>query len=273
MARMTPLELAQKLALAGDAAGARTAFEDCLGKGEARAAAALAEIAGFEGRWSDVVKLITGVFDDPRGAQTQNVFHDMTSLGGRAAAETGEWLVVAEAARRAERAVSGDVRYVNYAHFADKLASCAESRGIEGLLADLDPPQDVADQKFEFGLEKVARSKRRGATPTERADELYALATVHRSRAHAVRLFDTEGHAIPSRFNSAVFVAASLARVGRADEAWLILRSALPVWWPVEETQVAPIALLVDPALAALMTPERCVEILRTPRGPEAAAE
>jgi hypothetical protein len=86
---MKPLEAAQRTALAGDTDAARAAFEQCLTHGQPRAAAALAEISAFEGRWRDVVRYVGCVFDDPRACQTQNVFHEMTGLGGRAAAARG----------------------------------------------------------------------------------------------------------------------------------------------------------------------------------------
>ena len=73
-------------------------------------------------------------------------------------------------------------------------------------------------------------------------------------------------------FDTTAFVAMSLARAGRAKDAWKAIEKAVNVWWPVDVLQVAPAALLTDEDLRPLMTAERCAQVLRSPRGPEGPA-
>ncbi|WP_326642273.1 hypothetical protein OG884_04050 [Streptosporangium sp. NBC_01755] len=51
------------------------------------------------------------------------------------------------------------------------------------------------------------------------------------------------------------------------DDAWPLLRDALSMWRPMSDDHLAPIALLVDPRIARLITPERGREILTMRRG------
>ncbi|GAA3018935.1 SMI1/KNR4 family protein [Streptosporangium longisporum] len=50
------------------------------------------------------------------------------------------------------------------------------------------------------------------------------------------------------------------------DDAWPLLREALPTWRPLGDDHLVPIALLADPRTARLITPERGREILATRR-------
>ncbi|MDP4507782.1 SMI1/KNR4 family protein [Nonomuraea turcica] len=70
------------------------------------------------------------------------------------------------------------------------------------------------------------------------------------------------------RFGNAEFDAAVRAAVAAPGaDPWPLLREALTVWRPMSEDHIAPIALLADPEVAALITPERGREILSTRRG------
>ncbi|RVX42141.1 SMI1/KNR4 family protein SUKH-1 [Nonomuraea polychroma] len=70
------------------------------------------------------------------------------------------------------------------------------------------------------------------------------------------------------RFGNAEFDAAVRAAVAAPGaDPWPLLREALTVWRPMNEDHIAPIALLADPEVAALITPERGREILATRRG------
>lgn len=44
------------------------------------------------------------------------------------------------------------------------------------------------------------------------------------------------------------------------------IRDAMPQWRPRTADHIAPVALLADPVLAAVITPERGRELLMTPR-------
>lgn len=71
-------------------------------------------------------------------------------------------------------------------------------------------------------------------------------------------------------FGQAVDEAREQARWGLTDEAWRILRAALPQWRPRGPELLAPVGLLADPFLGPVcQIPERGRELLATPRAGE----
>lgn len=70
-------------------------------------------------------------------------------------------------------------------------------------------------------------------------------------------------------FGEAVDEARELARWGDTDAAWRILRTVVPMWEPLGPDHIAPVGLLADPVLAPVLTAERRLELLATPRGGE----
>lgn len=79
----------------------------------------------------------------------------------------------------------------------------------------------------------------------------------------------THRYAPPGPWGRAVAEARESARWGPTDAAWRILRGALPLWEAPGPWLIAPVGLLADPVLGALVTPERGREILATPRSGE----
>ncbi|MFC9590805.1 SMI1/KNR4 family protein [Streptomyces sp. NPDC056944] len=79
----------------------------------------------------------------------------------------------------------------------------------------------------------------------------------------------THRYAPPGPWGRAVAEARESARWGPTDAAWRILREALPLWEAPGPWLIAPVGLLADPVLGALVTPERGREILATPRSGE----
>ncbi|MCQ9181355.1 SMI1/KNR4 family protein [Streptomyces sp. IBSBF 2953] len=73
----------------------------------------------------------------------------------------------------------------------------------------------------------------------------------------------------PGAWGRAVAEARESARWGVTDAAWRVLRDALPLWEAPGPLLIAPIGLLADPVLGAMITPERGREILATPRAGE----
>ncbi|WP_407562360.1 SMI1/KNR4 family protein [Streptomyces sp. 184] len=73
----------------------------------------------------------------------------------------------------------------------------------------------------------------------------------------------------PGAWGRAVAAARESARWGPTDEAWRLLREALPRWEAPGPALLAPLGLLADPVLGPLITPERGREILATPRAGE----
>lgn len=70
----------------------------------------------------------------------------------------------------------------------------------------------------------------------------------------------------PPAFRWALEVARSLARAGATDEAWEVIKAALPQWCSDSPYRVAPVVLLTDPVLRRLVTPARARQIVTTPR-------
>ncbi|NYI95220.1 hypothetical protein HNR12_001497 [Streptomonospora nanhaiensis] len=76
----------------------------------------------------------------------------------------------------------------------------------------------------------------------------------------------------PPEFEAALAAARALAAEGDTDAAWAAIEAALPAWYPVEENRIAPVVLLVDPALREVVTPRRARSVVYTPRGAERTA-
>ncbi|MFG2511271.1 SMI1/KNR4 family protein [Streptomyces sp. NPDC048584] len=67
-------------------------------------------------------------------------------------------------------------------------------------------------------------------------------------------------------FGRAVAEARESARRGNTDAAWRTIRAALPSWSPPGPDLLAPLGLLGDPVLGPVVTRERGLELLATPR-------
>lgn len=269
MAKLNPGEQAQRLALQGDIEAALVELEALRRKGDVGASASLAEIAAYQGRWQDVLRHAETVVASPASLDTFNVYVETLALVARASAELSAW---ADAQRLAKLALSklpkkGDDE--TSADAARCLAAFAKNKG-KGPAPGVDEPEDSMDRrkaKFDAAVAKMTATKKKFLTPADRLDHLYGLASVYGFHPGAVLVYDRE-KVLPDIFDNVAFAASALARGGRGDEAWQAIRAKVGEWWPVERTQIAPVILLADPALAEVMTPARCAEILRTPRGP-----
>lgn len=272
MAKLSKQEQAQALALRGDTDAALAALVDLKKSGGDSASASLAVIAAFRAQWSDVLPHVEEVFASPGCVDTLNVYTDMVLLAARAGAALGKWAELQELAKVALKKlnkVEDNEAHVDAVRRLGKFAA----RKDEGVHFTLEEPDDTLAQRkarFEGALAKLASDpKKRFRTPADRLDHLFGLASVLSYQEGAVQVFDQE-RALPNIFDNVAFAASALARAGRADEAWNAIRTRLPLWWPVEATQIAPVVLLADEALSTLMTPERCEEVLQCPRGPGA---
>lgn len=272
MAKLTNQEQAQALALRGDLDAALAALVGLKGGGNYGASASLAEIAAFHAQWSEVLSQVESVFASPSCVDTLNVYTDMVQLAARAGAALGKWAELQDLAKMALKQLSkvGD----NEAHVDSvrRLAKFAARKREEPRFTLEDSDNTLAQRKarFDGAMAKLASdSTKRFRTSAARLDHLFGLACVLGYHEGAVQVFDLERE-LPDIFDNVAFTASALVGAGRADEAWNAIRTRLPLWWPVEATQIAPVVLVADEALSTLMTPERCMEILRCPRGPGA---
>jgi hypothetical protein len=101
-------------------------------------------------------------------------------------------------------------------------------------------------------------------------DHLFGLAMVYGYHPGAVAIYD-QFNDVPSIFEALTFLASALARAARPDEAWRVIHKNLHQWFPVEDSQIAPVALVTDLGLRGVMDADKCGKVLRTPRGPGAS--
>ncbi|MDF3216883.1 hypothetical protein EN962_13030 [Mesorhizobium sp. M7A.F.Ca.CA.001.09.2.1] len=264
MAKLTQLEAAQKKALGGDIEEAEQAFADLVKKGTARAAAALAEISAYRGQWHEVLGHVETSVAALDQFETFDVQIDQITLCSLAARQTESWDRAAKTAEIGRRSLGkkGDPDLLK---ILARLAAFAASHGSE----DFRLPQGVqlgGAVRFAEAVVKVEGSKKKFSDPQTRADHMIGLARVYEYHEGAVQMFEKD-NTLPGIFDNVVFLAAALAKAGRSDDAWAVIRGGISDWWPVEETQIAPVVLLTDASLAPIMTAVRCAEILDTPRG------
>ncbi|MFD1930853.1 MULTISPECIES: SMI1/KNR4 family protein [Nonomuraea] len=136
----------------------------------------------------------------------------------------------------------------------------APSRHLDAplLLAEVLPVLFAEHERIDDGCRSrstLARLAEHGPEPVQR------LIADYRRQASAL--------GFQVRFGGTEFDAAVRAATADPvrDDAWPRLRDALSMWRPRSDDHLAPIALLADPQVARLITPERGREILAMRRG------
>jgi hypothetical protein len=279
MAKLTKRQEAQALALRGETDAALVAFLDLKKQGNAVASASLAELTAFRGDWGDVLADVEVIFASPTSVEALNVYTDMVGLAAQSIAALQKWEEGEGLASMALEKVSTIPDYGVHVIAVQRLLEFIERKGEGSFFGDRayfaigQPSESLEERKrrFDVAVAKAAESLKKRSRPTaDDVEHLYALAVAYRYYEGAVQVFDREQGALPRIFSKVSFLASALARAGRHAEAWDAIRTQLPAWWPVTVSQVAPVELLVDEALRAIMTRERCEELLRCPRGPGA---
>jgi hypothetical protein len=105
--------------------------------------------------------------------------------------------------------------------------------------------------------------------------ELAPLFLQHESGVWARRMVDealgdADGAAAPPEppeFTAALDRARELVRRGDTEAAWAVVAEAVPRWHSDDPLRIAPLALLTDPVLGQLITPQRAAWIVTTPKG------
>lgn len=269
LAKMKPQDRAQILALRGDIEPAIRELLALRARQDKPASASLAEIAAYQGKWKNALQHAEVVLGSPSAWSTGNVYDDMLAIVAIAGRELRAWGEVRRIARVADKSLKEGRG--NVLRGVRALAAFAKRSGKEPLFP-WRTPAPSAEKDFQRKLEQMLREPKRYFTPSDRYDHLVAVARASDAYKGAVALYDAETRKLPSDFGVAVFLGSALARAGRQKEAWEVVRARLHLWWPVEDTQVAPMELLTDEGLAPLMTAERRTLVLRTPRGPEGPA-
>jgi hypothetical protein len=277
MAKMKANALAQRAALRGDTETAVAMFTANLAGGDSGAAASLAEIDALRGRWPDVLHHAYVLLRTPGSVYAGNVVTDTLNLAILAGTKCGDWKTIHTKLSEIREHLSSDAKLLQDGDLLRRIDSAvnfARSGGQDAYLWDPGPhnamDEDARAAKFEEGVARLTQTnqkKRTWTNDTERRRHLFSLAYNRRAHKSAVRLFDQEGVTDLILFNSFAFVASSLVRAGRTNDAWSVVERGLACWEPVDVAQVAPLVVLIDEGLRQLMTLERCDWLLRTPRG------
>lgn len=271
MARLKGQDAAQALALAGHIEDAEIALHKLLDQGKSSAHASLAEIAAYRGRWGLVFEHAQDMMIHPQIVATRNVYVDMAALLARCGLQLGAWHDVRRIATIACKQLHGSTLQRAYGKTAARLLKYAQSEGaIPDELRLTVSAKATPDARLHAYRTDLNAMQAHAATAASQdpIQAQFALAYIYRVGAEAVALFDRTQVA-PHLFHTAAFLAEALMQGGREGDAWAIIQAVLPRWWPVENTQVAPVELVTEYGLDALMTPERCVDVLCTPRGPQ----
>lgn len=227
-----------------EALAALLAFADA---GDRAASAAAAEILAFRGEWLEAAKRAVVLLEEPNAVYSSNIFNDCSAIVRRAAELTKQPSLVADAAKRVP---------TKYASMRDAVLLRDYYRASE---EDRVPKADA----YAKAVADAPSIKRLEGKPSALERHCFALAIAHDMDDAIIERWNPEGDLLD--FNQAVEAARAFMRKGRADDAWKAIASK--TWWPIENTQIAPVELVTDFRILPLMTKDRCEAILAKPRG------
>ncbi|HUR44341.1 MAG TPA: SMI1/KNR4 family protein [Candidatus Saccharimonadales bacterium] len=283
---------AQAAARDGRTSFALKSLEAFAAKGEDSAAASLAVLYAFLGKWENAIANAGRLIAHPQAVQTGNVFDEMILLLGRAGHASRQWgpiVKVAKAAWKAnarrcatlcreqkENAELLKTELQRKVQIFRNLIIYAQRGGTEPhyLLPTVDAPNPFAGMSpkerkawYKAGVKNVdsARPDLK-KNPAGKKEYFFSLAKGV-LEDEALKLYEAHGRNFLMRWQAAEYVAPIYARRGKKAVAWQAIQRNLKHWWPVDHAQIAPLALLLDDDLQQLMTPKRCKEVLATPRG------
>jgi hypothetical protein len=289
---------AQAAARSGQTEIALESLEHFAGKGDDSAAASLAELYAFLGQWDKVIFNAGRLIANPGAVYAGNVFDAMIRLLGRAGHRSGDWPRVTEVVERAVKAnadrfaglrrnakdkIKRDI-YDNSERrnnrILENLIDYAKRQGkpphellaifgIRGCMDDMNAEQRKA---WYDNAVKNAETLRPDLKKNPQAKwEYFFSLSQDVSENQAVSLYEEHGKTFGMAWQAAEYVAPIYVRRGNLAAAWRTVETNLKNWWPVDHAQVAPLVLLTNEHLETLMSPERCLQVLSTPRGPEGA--
>jgi hypothetical protein len=289
---------AQAAARSGQTELALESLEVFAANGDDSAAASLAELYAFLGRWDKVIANAGRLIANPEAVYAGNVFNDMIQLLGRAGHRSGEWSRVVEVVETASKS--------NARRFADQRRDANDKTSKEILKNSAERNEKVFRNLIDyarrhgkpphellaiFGVrqwtDEMNEQERRAwyedavknadsvrpdlkKNPKEKMEHFFWLAR-GTLEDEALRLYEAHGKGFLMAWQAAEYVAPIYVRRGNPGAAWSAIESKLKDWWPVDHAQVTPLVLLTNEHLETLMTPERCQLVLSTPRGPEGA--
>ena len=271
--KKTPVALARRAALRGEAGEALSVLLQSASAGDASAAASAAELLAYLDRWPEVIAHAGALIANPFAVYAGNVFDDMVRLLARAARETGRWGEVEAVAVNARRQVSSALD-ANAMNFPDVKVQVTRKRllTIIGALTDYAHSADGdgfldLTQIFGVAVEPPDRANYDAAIAAKKnqpADRRFALAVVFKIDDEVARIFPELK--VPVGFDKAVAFARIMAKNGAHEAAWTAIETSWPQWAPVDHAQLAPVELLTDPLLAPILTTARRASLIKTPR-------
>jgi hypothetical protein len=282
--KVLTLKQARQVAWQGKAEEAVPLLRLYADKGDASAAASLAELLAFQGVWSECLERAGAFIAKPQSVYAGNIFDDMIGLIARAGRETGQWDRILDLTQAAEQRVEENIadytppkqeaqrkRYHSIfqglrAYVERQGAVALDFRQIFGVTALLQTEQDAA---YQLAMRNIFQHQPKLRNdPAALSRHQFALAQVFHQEAEGIRLYE-EGH-MPAEFDRAIFVAKAYVHRKQPELAWEIIWKHAHRWRPLDPAQVAPVVLLMDGDLANLMDRDRCKQVLHLPRGPEA---
>ena len=285
--RPVTVRKAQAAARSGQTEVARESLESFAAKGDDSAAASLAELYAFLGRWEQVIPNAGRLIANPTAVYAGNVFNDMIELLGCAGRRLGQWkhvveVVVAALKVNDSRDCPGQGEWGRARHdkILRNLLQYSERQGEppHELLAIFGVPYCMAAMSAQErenwyrnavrAVDSVRPDLKR--SPHAKAEYFFSLA-MGLLEDEALGLYEAHGATFVMAWQAAEYVAGIHVRRGHPETAWATLKPNLSKWWPVDNAQVAPVSLLTNENLSRIMAPDRCQLVLSTARGPEGA--
>jgi hypothetical protein len=259
MAKKPNTKLARAKALQGDTDGA-IALLTANAAADPMAAASLMQLQAFRGQWNEVAKLGLPLVDQLDAFDTLNVYSDSVALVAWAGVN-GAPVRGAELKPRIKKGSEPPVKIA--LQNAIKLLADPKKNGRIFLSDSESDPKGYAEAVEEM---RTSEPKLWGPKKSaELTDRLLGIARAYGEHKQAIELAKGDTSAVS--FEQTVFVTEALIKKKDLKGAWSFLEPRLKDWWPLDEAEVAPVILLLNPELKRLMTPERCERVLATPRG------
>jgi hypothetical protein len=230
---------------------------------DATAAASLIQLLAFRGQWNDVAKFGLPFVDQLDLFDTLNVYSDSVALVAWAGVN-GAPVRSAELKARIKKNSPPPVKIA--LQNAIKLLSDPKKNGRVFLSDNEADPKGYAE-----AVEVLREDEPKLWSPNRSAeltDRLIGIARSYGDHKRAIELIKGD----PSQLNwdQTVFVTEALVRKKDLKGAWNFVEPRLGTWEPLDDPEVAPVILLLNPDLQRLVTPERGRTVLATARGPEA---
>lgn len=223
------------------------------------AAVPLAEIAAFQGDWkrvAELTELTLAEWPDPLYAG--NVMHAQAGLLLRAGTQLSDPAAVASTFLRLLETAEGPTAMALRAH-AEAAADLAAGRAVRLTLPTAVQPsaKDLPHQESAALLSMI--------TAATAEKELRNALVRNRFRLALAIRQAFPGVAVKDLF-PVLALASWQARSGSPESAWALIAEHLPRWIAVDRFTVAPVDLLIDDDLFSLITPQRAIDVLDTPR-------